>query len=136
MAAGNPLLLQRITLFQVLGPRFATLELMRQALFSEDTPDAWLQSHFHLLQRESHRVCLDMLGLDLLRLERDHGLPMLVMAAGRDAFFSTGLMQDMARHYRADLVIFPDLAHAMMLEMSWRQAADYLLYWLEARFAR
>ncbi|HYQ91165.1 MAG TPA: alpha/beta hydrolase [Candidatus Competibacteraceae bacterium] len=136
MVAGNPLLLSRIALFQALGPRFANLELMRQALFSEDTPDAWLQRHFHLLQRESQRVCLDMLGLDPLRLKRDHSLPMLVMAAGRDAFFSTGLMQDMARYYRADLALFPDLAHAMMLEMNWQQAAEYLLYWLGVRFAR
>ena len=136
MAASNPLLLQRIALFQGLEPRFATLQLMRQALFSEDTPDAWLQRYFHLVQRESQRVCLDLLGLVPLRLERDHGIPMLVMAAGRDAFFSTGLMQDMARHYRADIRIFPELAHAMMLEMNWQQAADYLLHWLDTRFAR
>ena len=58
------------------------------------------------------------------------------MAVGRDAFFSTGLMQDMARHYRADLAIFSELAHAMMLEMNWQQAAVYLLHWLDARFAR
>jgi len=136
MVVGNPLLLQRIALFQNLGPRFATLELMRQALFSADTPDAWLQRYFHLVQQESQQVCLDLLGLNPLRLERDHGMPMLVMAAGRDAFFSTGLMQDMARHYRAELAIFPELAHAMMLELNWRQAADALLHWLEARLAR
>jgi pimeloyl-ACP methyl ester carboxylesterase len=136
MAMANPLLLQRIGLLQCFGPWFATLELMRQALFSDNTPDAWLQRYFHLIQRESQRVCLDMLGLNPLRLRRDHGIPMLVMGAGRDAFFSEGLMQDMARHYGAEIAIFPELAHAMMLEVSWQQAADYLLNWLDARFVR
>jgi hypothetical protein len=32
---------------------------------------------------------------------------------------------------RPKLQIFPDMAHAMMLEMSWRKVADYLLNWLE-----
>lgn len=134
MAMDNPLLLHRIGLVQAFGPWFATLEVMRQTLFSDDVPDERLYPLLRLLERASYRVCLDMLGLNPLRLRRDHGVPMLVMGAGRDAFFSTGLVRETARHYRTEAVILPELAHAMMLEANWRQAADCLLAWLDARF--
>ncbi len=136
MAVDNPLLLQRIALVQCLGPWFATLEVMRQALFSEAMPDQQLRPYLRLLERASYRVCLDMLGLNPLRRPLDHGIPMLVMGAGRDAFFSTGLTREIARHYGTEAVILPDLAHAMMLEAGWRQAADCLLHWLDTRFVR
>ena len=135
MAVGDPLLLYRLTLLQTFGPAFSTPDVLRQALFSDSTPDSQLLGYYSMLQQESQRASLDMLGLDPLRLARDHGIPMLVMGAGRDAFFSTGLIKDVAQHYQTEAVIFPDMAHAMMLESNWEQAALHLLHWLNQQFA-
>jgi pimeloyl-ACP methyl ester carboxylesterase len=135
MAVSHPHLLQQLALMQCLGPQCATLNLMRETLFSDDTPDEWLLDYFRLLQGESLRVGLDLLGWDPLRLPRDHGVPMLVIGGGRDTFFSAGLSRDIARHYDAEYELFPDLAHALMLETGWQPVADRLLTWLDGRFA-
>lgn len=134
MAASNPLLLQQLSLIQCFGARFATVEVMRQALFSDNTPDAQIRSYYSLLQGESQRVALDMLGLDPLRLKLPLNIPVLVMGGGKDAFFTAGLIKDMARTYGTEAVIFPDLAHALMLEWDWQQVADRLLAWLHTHF--
>ena len=133
MTVANPSLLYQFTLLQYFGPRFVPLAALRQALFSEDTPDALLMSYLSLLQGESQRVSLDMLGLSPLRLNGKPELPVLVMGAGQDAFVSTGSVMETARYYGAESVTFPDLAHAMMLEGKWRQVADHLLHWLNRR---
>lgn len=134
MSASNPLLLQQLTLIQCFGAQFATLEVMRQALFSDSTSDARISSYFPLLQGESQRAALDMLGLNPLRLERRLDIPILVMGGGRDAFFSAGLIRDTARAYATEAVIFPELAHALMLEEDWKPVADCLLTWLNRHF--
>jgi pimeloyl-ACP methyl ester carboxylesterase len=135
MAVGNPPLLYQILLLQSLGPRFITLDVLRRALFSDNTPDAQLLAYVRMLQAESHRVTWDMLGLNPLRLNGKPRIPMLVIGAGQDAFISTSLVRETARYYGADSVSFPDLAHAMMLEANWRQVADYLLDWLDKCFS-
>ena len=137
MAVGNPLLLYRLTLFQAFGPQSTnSMDFMREALFSDGTPNSQLVKYLHMVQGESQRVCLDMLGLDPL-CRRDHeNMPILVMGAERDAFFSPGLMKDIAHYYKTDAIIIPDMAHAMMLESHWQLAANHLLDWLEVRFAR
>jgi len=134
MAAANPLLVQQLGLLQLYGPQLATLPLMRSALFSASTPDASILRYARFLQGESIRVALDLLGLDPLRRGDNHTLPMLVLGAEQDAFFSPGLIRDTARYYDAEVVIFPGMAHAMMLETGWEQVAAQLAKWLETRF--
>jgi pimeloyl-ACP methyl ester carboxylesterase len=134
MAISNPLLLYKLTLIQLFGAHFADMTTLREAMFSHHTPDTCLEQYLSKMQQESHWVSLDMLGCDPLRLLPHHGIPMLVMGAAQDAFFSTGLIRSIARHYNAEVVIFPDMAHAMMLEANWKQPADHLLHWLRACF--
>lgn len=135
MLVSNPLLVYRLALIQIFGDAFATPDVMRQALFSDSLSEAQLRAFYPLLHRESQRVSLDLLGLDPLRLDRRPDIPLLVMGAGRDAFFSAGLVRDTARHYQAQCVIFPKMPHAMMLEDNWQQPAEYLLHWLNRCFA-
>ncbi len=136
MAIGNPLLLYRLTLFQTFGPQSTgSMDFMREALFSDGTPNSQLMKYLYMVQGESQRVCLDMLGLDPLCRRDDDSMPILVMGAERDAFFSPGLMKDTARYYKADAIIIPNMVHAMMLESHWQLAANHLLGWLEVRFA-
>jgi pimeloyl-ACP methyl ester carboxylesterase len=130
MAVSNPLLLYKLTLIQSFGAAVADMTTLREAMFSANTPDTCVAQYLPRLQEESNRVNLDMLGWDPLRLLPPHRLPMLVMGAAQDAFFSTGLIHSIARHYHAEVVIFPDMAHAMMLETNWEQAAKHLLHWL------
>jgi pimeloyl-ACP methyl ester carboxylesterase len=134
MMASNPLLLHHLGLIQWLGPDTASFKVMREALFSDHTPDATVLNYIRLFQGESQRVSLDMLGLDPLRLRRDLNIPLLVMGAEHDAFISAHLVEMTARYYRTHAVIFPKMAHAMMLEEKWEPVAEHLLGWLDVRF--
>lgn len=132
MMMRHPFLFQQAALFSFLGPSSGSVSMMRRLLFSPDVSDAKLQGYLDYGQAESQRVVLDMMGLDPLRLDPSKvRAPMLVMGAEQDAFVSPSLVRDTARFYRAECHVFPEMAHAMMLESRWRAVADCLLAWLE-----
>jgi pimeloyl-ACP methyl ester carboxylesterase len=132
MAMRHPFLFQQISLFSVLGPSYGTPELMRRALFSKEMPLAKLREYYRYTQAESQVVSLDMMGLNPLRLDpRQIRIPVAVLGAQNDAFISPALVRETARFYQTEAHIFPDMAHAMMLELNWTEVADHLLNWLE-----
>ena len=71
-----------------------------------------------------------MLGMDL-PVGRKPPPPMLVLGAADDVFVPPNLVEATARRYRAPAKIFPDMAHAMMLEPGWQDVADTLADWVE-----
>lgn len=132
MAMRHPFLFQQMVLFSLLGPSYGSIDMMRRLLFSPDMPSAKLREYFDYVQAESQVVALDMMGLNPLRLDpRQVRIPVLVVGARNDVFVSPALVRETARFYQTEAHIFPDMAHAMMLESSWREVADYLLGWLE-----
>lgn len=132
MAMRHPFLFQQMTLFSLLGPTYGTPEMMRRLLFSADMPAAKLRQYFGYVQAESQVVALDMMGLNPLRLKPDQlPMPILVLGARNDVFVSPAIVEETARFYHAEVRIFPNMAHAMMMEMNWHEAADALLDWLE-----
>jgi len=131
MAMRHPFLFQQMVLFSLLGPSYGSIDMMRRLLFSPDTPNAKLRAFFDYVQAESQVVSLDMMGLNPLRLKPEQvEAPMLVLGARRDVFVAPALVEETARFYRAECHVFPEMAHAMMLEANWRDAADYLLDWI------
>ena len=132
MAMRHPLLFQQMTLFSLLGPSVGSPDMMRRLLFSKDMPPVKLKEYFRLVQAESQVVAMDMMWFDPLRLKPGQlRLPVLVMGAQHDVFVSPALVRETARFYRTEAQIIPNMAHAMMLEMNWREAAAALLSWTE-----
>lgn len=132
MAMRHPFLFQQMVLFLLLGPSYGSTDMMRRLLFSPDVSTAKLHAFFDYVQAESQVVSLDMMGLNPLRLKPDQvRAPLLVLGAQNDVFVSPALVRETARFYRAECEIFPNMAHAMMLESNWRDVADYLLAWTE-----
>jgi pimeloyl-ACP methyl ester carboxylesterase len=107
--------------------------MMRRLLFSSNMPVAKLREYFDYVQAESQVVALDMMGLNPLRLNpRQLRMPILVLGARNDVFVSPAMVEETARFYaNAEVRIFPNMAHAMMMELNWREPADHLLDWLE-----
>lgn len=131
MAMRHPFLFQQMSLFSLFGPSYGSLEMMRRLLFSKDMPDAKLREYFNYVQAESQVVSLDMMGLNPLRLKPESlQMPILALGARDDVFVSPAIVEETARWYKAEAHIFPNMAHAMMLETNWREAADYLINWL------
>jgi non-heme chloroperoxidase len=78
---------------------------------------------------ESLQACWDMAVL--LPNPRKITVPMLVMGAENDVIFPAYEIHATARAYRTTAKLFPNMAHAMMLEENWAEPASYLRSWLE-----
>jgi alpha-beta hydrolase superfamily lysophospholipase len=106
-----------------------TPALAHDAFFSPQFTPAEVAHHFARLQPESFRIELDAMLLNLPRPQRVKA-PMLVLAAENDRVFTVAEAKKTARAYGTTAFIFPNMAHDMMLEPGWQQAADHIIHWL------
>jgi pimeloyl-ACP methyl ester carboxylesterase len=98
--------------------------------FSDETPEAEVRRFQAKAQDESYRAYIDMMLMSLFR-PRPTGLPMLVVAAGKDALFSPREEVELAKHHGAEFELFPRLGHDMMLDVGWEGVADRIYHFLE-----
>jgi pimeloyl-ACP methyl ester carboxylesterase len=129
VALRHPLIFMKANLTMSMLPMVSTPKLAQEALFSVDMQEDKVRSYFSLLQDESYRAYLDMMGLSLPRPERI-STPILVMGAADDRLISPSEVEATARAYQTQAVMLPDIAHDMMLEAGWRAVADRILIWL------
>jgi pimeloyl-ACP methyl ester carboxylesterase len=59
--------------------------------------------------------------------------PMLVLGAACDGMRIDGDASALAQRYGADVEIFPDMGHLMMLEAGWQAVAESIDAWLTTR---
>jgi pimeloyl-ACP methyl ester carboxylesterase len=107
-------------------------ELVKEGFFSDNFPDSEIARLFPYIQPESFRAALET---TLFRLPRPRRVktPLLVLAAENDRIFSVAEERATARAYGTEAIIFPNMAHDMMLEKGWQSVADKILEWLEPR---
>jgi len=129
LAMTHPIWFWQLNLMQYVSLSLATPNIMEKVLFSNPLPEEKAQKYFALMQGESQRAIWDLLGLDLPKRSFRPSLPMLVLGAEQDVFFPPALVRRTATRYATTSHIFPDMAHAMMLETNWQTVADYLLTW-------
>lgn len=124
-----PTLSARLLLTMQPRTLFATPELCRRLLFSPGTSDEVVNRCAERIGRESFRAWLEML---VLRLDarRIGSTPMLILGAAGDRLISGDALRTTAGDYGAELTMIPDMAHDMMLEDNWREAAEAMHAWL------
>lgn len=136
LMTADPLLFAQISMMQGGARDLVDTENAGRAIFSDDLPAEIRDSYGARMQSESQRVLMDMTFMDLPRRWRMHLPPMLVLGAGRDALFSISETKRTARSYRADYQIYPEMAHAMMLETGWVLPAREIRDWVIAHSDR
>jgi len=114
-----------------LYPTIETPALTRAHLFGDDMPEEKVHEYFKRLTDESFRAYLDEFVLNLVQPKRVKS-PMLVLGAANDTVISIKSVNDTARAYNTKAEFFP-MAHDMMLESNWKQAADKILSWLKEK---
>jgi pimeloyl-ACP methyl ester carboxylesterase len=135
MAFTNPRLLSELAFSQVMGPESTEGRAISQALFSEATPKEVIRRCMPRFQEESLLINLDLLGLDLPPSLPMLDTPVLVLGAEKDQFIFEGALHATAATYRTKAEIFPDMAHAMMLEAGWEKPAQRIAGWLDQTLA-
>ena len=131
LARRHPLLLAKVNLTATLFPLVASPSLAREAFFSRGLPDERVSVYAGRLQDESYLAFLDVLGLDLPRPEAVVDVPILVLGAAEDTFFTPREVEATARAYGTRAEIFTEMAHDMMLEPGWQGVAERIVRWLE-----
>jgi pimeloyl-ACP methyl ester carboxylesterase len=124
----NPWLMTRVMLKQDYAVMFGTPALAKKFLFSEDADDEKIAGYVERFGSESYRAALEMIYN--LPKPKKIGTPMLVLGAENDALVASKKIEKTARAYKADLKIFPGMAHDLMLERGWKQVAEYMVEWL------
>lgn len=129
MARRHPLAFAKVNLKLSLYPLVNTPELVREAFFSKDMPDDLLRRYAARLQDESYRAFLDMLVFDLPQPRRV-STPLLVIGGGDDTVFHVDEIEATAKAYGTKAIIYPRMAHDLMLESGWQAVADRIIAWL------
>jgi pimeloyl-ACP methyl ester carboxylesterase len=108
-----------------------TAPLVREHLFSADTPDEIVESCLAGLQAEAMRASLIDPLTRRVRSKRVR-TPMLVLGAQHDGLVTRAEVRATARAYRTEPEFFA-MGHNMMLEPGWRAVAERVDAWLDAR---
>jgi pimeloyl-ACP methyl ester carboxylesterase len=116
-----------------LGGEGPALRSMRDYLFSASVTEADVSRYLRRSQRESQRALLDLAWPQHLWIRDSVGVQTLVAGAADDAFFSISMVEETARFHGVSPRIFPQMAHAMMLEPGWEGVAEHVRSWLETR---
>jgi len=103
---------------------------LRQAIFSADLPAAEAQRHLRRMRHESQRALFDLSWPQQPWIERAV-IPVKVFAAADDRLFPPEMMEETAQWHRGELEVLPGMAHAMMLDVRWREAAQRIAAWLD-----
>jgi alpha-beta hydrolase superfamily lysophospholipase len=112
-----------------LRPFVAKSKLVRDLFFTPDTPQEIVDHCFACLQDESYLALLDTMVVPA----RPHRVqvPVLVLGAEKDAFFTAAEVRSTARAYQTDAEIFPGMGHDMMLDTNWRKVAERIGVWVQ-----
>jgi pimeloyl-ACP methyl ester carboxylesterase len=134
-AVFNPRVFQQMSFLQVLGPGAASIDGARRALFRPDTTDEEIRTLLPAAEPGGLRVMLDMMGFDLPPSSPRRDVPVLVLGGEEDACIAIAAVEQTARAFGTEAVLFKGMPHAMMLDREWRTVAEHILSWLDTILA-
>ena len=124
----NPWLMAKVAIKQDYAVMFSTPELARKFLFSEGADAAKIEAYSSKFGSESYRAAIEMI-YNLPQPSRVN-VPMLVVGGQKDELVAPAKIEKTARDFRAECKIFAGMAHDVMLEPRWHDAAAFIADWL------
>lgn len=130
MAPRHPLTFLKVNLTFSPIHSIDTPELYKEACFSANIPGNELTTYHARVQDESFRAYVDMMALNLPRPEKVR-TPLLVLGSTGDIFLASSEVEATAKAYNTRAEFFPDMGHAMMLDVGWQAVADRIMEWFD-----
>ena len=136
MLRATPLEALRVTYSFISRAFEKDLGLCRFTFFGPELDDATLRRYQAALA--ANAACPRLLDLRALSSslpvppQRQPGAPVLVVGAALDAVVDAQGVRDTAAAWGTTAVVMPRIAHDVMLDARWEEAARTLLTWLEA----
>jgi alpha-beta hydrolase superfamily lysophospholipase len=132
LAARHPAALAKATLTVRLRPLVTTPELVRELFFTPTTPQELVEEVWGRLQDESYPMFLDTMVVWARPRRVRARVPVLVLGAEHDGFFTVDETRRLAAAYRTQAEILPGMGHDLMLDRGWTQVADRIDTWVRA----
>jgi non-heme chloroperoxidase len=114
------------------GGRLGT-RAVREALFTEATPEAWIAGLALRPDRESPLALLDGLTWDLPAWFLVRRTPVLAVLGDRDAFVPVTDLWSIALAYGAETELVRGVAHGLPIDPHWKSLAWRINAWLDER---
>ncbi len=133
LSARAPAVLASLLVTQAGGGTMLGTEALRQALFTEDTPDAWINGLSIPFTQESPLALLDGLTWDLPAWFLARRQPMLAVLGDSDAFVPVTDLWGIALAYGAETELIRGAAHGLPLDPHWKSLAWRINAWLDER---
>lgn len=105
-------------------------EKAKWAFFSDNLPDHELLEYTQNLCGESFKLFLQALRPNI-NINYHNKIPLLVVAAADDTVISVKDNEYTAQYYDADLLVLENIAHDVMLDVTYQKAARAILNWLK-----
>lgn len=130
LALNSPEIYIEINSLQNFSGTHSASARLQQAIFSPALPAAEAWRHLRRMRNESQRALFDLSWPQQPWIE-PADIPVKVFAAAEDRLFPPSAVEGTAQWHRGELEILPDTAHAMMLDVRWREAAQRIAAWLD-----
>lgn len=131
MMWSRPVLWRELSTMTTSGLEKASLDVLRDGLFSNRIDAATFESIAARGGHESSLIAFELQGLRPFAPMAWQAPPMLVMGGSADRLIRQHDLWTTASWYGVEAQILPGLSHTMMLDPDWKLAADTLLTWLE-----
>jgi pimeloyl-ACP methyl ester carboxylesterase len=127
----HPLIMAQANLQRDLGALVKTADLVRESLFTEQTPEDVVVSCQSRLTGAAPALFREMVqsAPDPPR----PGTPTLVIGAGKDPSFTVRLQRRLADRLGADFAEVEGSGHDVPLDLYWLEAAHLVIEWLEGQ---
>jgi pimeloyl-ACP methyl ester carboxylesterase len=112
-------------------PLVRTPKLAKLMFFSEAMPLEDIEKFHPLLDDEAIRIIPESSIIARANPKKTRPTKMLVIAAENDEVFTLKEQRHLADAYGTELVVMPNIAHDVMLDIGWEQVADRMLQWLD-----
>ncbi len=131
--AAAPDVLAALILVQSGGGAMLGREIVRRALFTDDTPDEWIDAVDLVPQREPVVALLDGITWDLPIWPFARRVPTLAITGERDVFVPVSDLWSISTVYNAEIEIVPGRGHGLPLDPDWKGLAQRIETWLDQR---
>jgi pimeloyl-ACP methyl ester carboxylesterase len=133
LALNSPEILNEINGLQINSGCHGSPALLRQAIFSPTLAEAEVLASLSRMRRESQRALIDLSWPQYFWIDKADGrVPVQVLGAADDLLFPPSLVEAAAAIHGVKAEILPGIAHAMMLDTRWRDAAAGIGRWLKS----
>lgn len=108
-------------------------EIVRRALFTDGTPDAWIDAVEITPQREPISALVDGIVWDLPIWPFARRVPTLALLGEHDAFVPLSDLWSIGAVYEAEIEVLPGRGHGLPLDPDWKSLACRIEAWIEER---